>query len=165
MGNWLNAHKPTPAMLVAVIALVVAATGVATALPGKNTVDSGDIANGQVKKNDLNKKVKPRWVRVNGENGNVIDSTGGVQAERVGEGLYFVVFQQSTAKQGLLATNVDPGDGNDDAVVHVRRCGNGENDLQFCSPESNNNPKHVFVETREGVANQDASFTLAVLPK
>jgi hypothetical protein len=168
MGKWLKAHRPTPALVVAVIALAVAATGVATALPGKNTVDSGDIANGQVKKKDLNKKVKTRWVRVDGQNGNVIDQSGGISAERAIEGVYFVDFGSSVAKHGLLATNVDPSDGNDEVVVHVRRCGQGAGDLEFCSPASNNNPSHVHVETIDlapSVANQDANFVLTAVPK
>jgi hypothetical protein len=49
--NW-----PSPAMAVAFIALLAALSGTAVALPGKNTVDSGDI-----RKNAVNsKKVKDR---------------------------------------------------------------------------------------------------------
>jgi len=40
-------------MLVALIALIVALSGTAVALPGSNTVDSGDIKNGQVKRVDI----------------------------------------------------------------------------------------------------------------
>jgi hypothetical protein len=164
MGNRIR--RPSAAMIVATLALVMAVTGVAAGLPGKNSVDSGDIKNGQVKRNDLNKKVKVRWARVNGQSGDVIDQSGGIQADRVGEGLYFVEFPTSTAKQGLLATNVDPADGNDEVVIHVRRCGNGEDDLQFCSPDANNNPRHVWIETLDlPGGNQDASFTLAALPR
>jgi hypothetical protein len=36
-------RRPKPAMIVAFIALVAALSGSAVALPGKNTVDSGDI--------------------------------------------------------------------------------------------------------------------------
>jgi hypothetical protein len=168
MGNWLKAHRPTPAMLVAVIALVIAATGVATALPGKNKVDSGDIANGQVKKNDLNRNVKTRWARINGESGDVIDQSGGISAERVVEGVYFVDFGRSVARHALIATNVDPGDGNDLTIVHVRRCGTGPGDLQFCSPASNNNPSIVHVETNDAATPQglqDSNFVLTAIPR
>ena len=46
-------RRPSPAMAVAFIALLAALSGTAVALPGKNTVDSGDIINGQVKTKDI----------------------------------------------------------------------------------------------------------------
>ena len=45
--------RPSPAMVVAFIALLAALSGTATALQGKNTVDSGDIKNGVVKSEDI----------------------------------------------------------------------------------------------------------------
>ena len=47
------ASRPSPAMAVAFVALLAALSGTAIALPGKNTVDSGDIKNGQVKGKDI----------------------------------------------------------------------------------------------------------------
>ena len=44
---------PTPAMAVAFTALLIALSGTAIALPGTNTVDSGDIRTGGVKTRDL----------------------------------------------------------------------------------------------------------------
>jgi flagellar hook-associated protein FlgK len=49
----LLASRPSPAMAVAFIALLAALSGTATALQGKNTVDSGDIKNGKVKAKDI----------------------------------------------------------------------------------------------------------------
>ncbi|MGH2716115.1 MAG: hypothetical protein ACRDM7_19970 [Thermoleophilaceae bacterium] len=60
----LYSRRPTPAMIVAFVALLAALSGTAVALPGKNTVDSGDLKKGAVKTSDLanravtNKKVK-----------------------------------------------------------------------------------------------------------
>jgi hypothetical protein len=48
-------HLPSPAMAVAFLALLVALSGTAVALPGKNTVDSGDIKKGAVKASDVGK--------------------------------------------------------------------------------------------------------------
>jgi hypothetical protein len=45
--------RPSPAMAVAFIALLAALSGTAVALPGKNTVDSGDIKKGAVKRSDI----------------------------------------------------------------------------------------------------------------
>jgi hypothetical protein len=47
------ARRPSPAMAVAFVALLAALSGTAIALPGTNTVDSGDIVNGQVKGKDI----------------------------------------------------------------------------------------------------------------
>ncbi len=47
------ARRPSPAMAVAFVALLAALSGTAIALPGRNTVDSGDIINGQVKGKDI----------------------------------------------------------------------------------------------------------------
>jgi hypothetical protein len=60
------ASRPSPAMAVAFVALLAALSGTAIALPGTNSVDSGDIKNGQVKGKDVGrnavtgKKVKNR---------------------------------------------------------------------------------------------------------
>ena len=47
--------RPSPAMAVAFVALLAALSGTAIALPGTNSVDSGDIKNGQVKGKDIGK--------------------------------------------------------------------------------------------------------------
>jgi hypothetical protein len=54
----IKVGKPSPGLVVACLALVVALGGTAIALPGKNTVNSGDIKNRQVKPADLNAKSK-----------------------------------------------------------------------------------------------------------
>jgi hypothetical protein len=46
-------RRPSPAMAVAFIALLAALSGTAVALPGRNTVDSGDIGRGAVKRADI----------------------------------------------------------------------------------------------------------------
>ena len=51
----LLASRPSPAMAVAFVALLAALSGTAIALPGTNSVDSGDIVNGQVKAKDIGK--------------------------------------------------------------------------------------------------------------
>ena len=49
----LLARRPSPSMVVAFVALLAAAGGTAAALPGKNTIDSGDIRKGAVKRSDI----------------------------------------------------------------------------------------------------------------
>jgi hypothetical protein len=46
-------RRPSPAMVVAVVALVLALTGAAVALPGRNSVKSNDIAPKNVKLGDI----------------------------------------------------------------------------------------------------------------
>jgi hypothetical protein len=66
----IKVGKPSPGLVVACVALIVALAGTALALPGRNTVDSGDIKNGQVKPADLNaKSLSPRaYAHVTGDN-------------------------------------------------------------------------------------------------
>ena len=47
------ARRPSPAMAVAFVALLAALSGTAVALPGKNTVDSGDLKKNAVKAPDI----------------------------------------------------------------------------------------------------------------
>jgi hypothetical protein len=53
-------RRPSPAMVVAFAALVAALSGTAVALPGKNTVDSGDIKKGAVKTKNIAKNAVTR---------------------------------------------------------------------------------------------------------
>jgi hypothetical protein len=53
MREFLAKRRPSPAMAVAFVALLAALSGTAVALPGKNSVDSADIKNKQVKGKDL----------------------------------------------------------------------------------------------------------------
>lgn len=48
--------RPSPALIVAIVALVAAMTGAAVALPGKNSVKSNDIAENAVKSKHIKKK-------------------------------------------------------------------------------------------------------------
>lgn len=48
-----STHRPSPAMVVAMVALFVAIGGTALALPGQNTVNSGDVKNETLKSQDL----------------------------------------------------------------------------------------------------------------
>src|SRR4051812_23243199 len=53
MVGRIRQRKPSPALVVAVIALVVGATGSALGLPGHDTVDSRDVINSSLKSKDL----------------------------------------------------------------------------------------------------------------
>jgi hypothetical protein len=58
------ASRPSPAMAVAFVALLAALSGTAVALPGRNSVDSGDLKNGAVTTKDIkNNNVRSGDVR------------------------------------------------------------------------------------------------------
>lgn len=71
---------PSPAILVAIVALVAALTGSAVALQGKNSVKSNDIAPNAVKGKDIaSQAVKPAdldLIKVDGEAGPVSTTSG-----------------------------------------------------------------------------------------
>jgi hypothetical protein len=78
--------RPSPALLVGMVALVAAISGTALALPGKNSVKSNDIAAGAVKGKDIAiGAVKPAdldLIKVDGETGPL--PTASVAAQDLG---------------------------------------------------------------------------------
>ena len=158
-----RSRRVSPSMVVGVIALVLAVTGAAVALPGKNSVDSGDIKNGQVKKGDLNKSTKARWVAVNGDTGDIFGQSGGIRVTREQEGVYTVNFGSSVRKYGLQMLNNAAGGGNQNVIVSAQRCGTGPGEQPFCTSA---NPKFVDVHTvKPAGTHEDAEFTLTAIPK
>jgi hypothetical protein len=66
MRQFLTDRRPSPAIAVAFVALLAALSGTAVALPGKNTVDSGDIKKNAVRSSDVrNGAVKSADLRNN----------------------------------------------------------------------------------------------------
>jgi hypothetical protein len=82
----VRTRLPSPALVVSVVALVVATSGAALALPGKNSVKSNDIAPGAVKGKDIaTQAVKPPkldLIKVDGEAGPL--PTASVPAQALG---------------------------------------------------------------------------------
>jgi hypothetical protein len=114
---------PSPALLVALIALVAALAGSAVALPGKGTVKSNDIAKGGVKgKNLAEASVKPPkldLIKVDGEAGPL--PTASVPAADLGGPSVTI----SVPETGLVAIyargtgEIDGGGQNALAQVHL----------------------------------------------
>ena len=109
---------------IALIALFFALGGVAQALPGTDTVDSGDIKNGAVRSIDIRNgsitpekmapSVRPRWARINtGATPTIARSRGVVGLTRVEEGEYEVGFAGNIAACGWVATLTTNTVGND----------------------------------------------------
>lgn len=116
----LSRNRPGPALIVAIIALVMAMAGSAIALPGKNTVGPGDIKEGAVRSKQIKDgKVKP-WdinkrarffakVRANGDL--VGSSLEGVGAQHTGPGEFVVdtnSFKVEPCAAVAQVTDFDP---------------------------------------------------------
>lgn len=95
----LKVKRPSPALLVSVIALVLAMAGSAVALPGKDTVGASDIKKGAVRSKQIkDAKVKPWdinkrarfWAMVNASGELVRSSLDGTTATRNDTGQYTV---------------------------------------------------------------------------
>lgn len=77
--------RPTPAMAVAFTALLLALGGTAVALPGKNTVDSGDIKNNSIRAADLrSRSLDGTDIKINRVGGNAIKEEG-LELEKIGK--------------------------------------------------------------------------------
>jgi hypothetical protein len=98
-------RKPSGAMGVAFVALVAALSGTAVALPGTNTVDSGDIKNNSVRSKDLrNNDVRGKDIRA----GTVTSSDlqdDGVTGTDVRESTLAKVPSAASADSASTATN------------------------------------------------------------
>lgn len=98
-------RKPSGAMGVAFVALVAALSGTAVALPGTNTVDSGDIKNNSVRSKDLrNNDVRSNDIRT----GTVTSSDlrdDGVTGTDVRESTLAKVPSAANADSASTATN------------------------------------------------------------
>ena len=144
---------PSPAMLVAIVALVCSLSGVAYAALKANSVKSRTIKNGQVKPADLSANSKALWI-YSDENGQRVNGSKGVTVERLTEGLYFVHFPKSVRKRALLGQIQNDPDNN----ITFSRCGGATGDNPSCSPEENDNPNTVFVQTADTENNNDSNF-------
>jgi hypothetical protein len=123
MRNFFASRRPSPAMAIAFIALLAALSGTAVALPGKNSVDSGDIKNGQVKGKDIAKKaVTSAKIKDNSITGaDVLDNS--LTGSDISESSLGKVPSASNADSATTASsssNADKVDGFDAADVGGR---------------------------------------------
>jgi hypothetical protein len=99
---------PSPALVVACIAVAIAIGGTAVALPGRSTVNSGDIVNRSIKEVDLRRSaLSPRaYALVTGDNEVDESHTRGVQdadVETVG-GEWFCIDDLGFSPRHVQAT-------------------------------------------------------------
>jgi hypothetical protein len=97
-------RRPSPAMTVAFVALLAALSGTAVALPGKNTVDSGDVKNNSVRGKDLrNNNVATKDVKNNNLRGRDIRNNT-LTGNDINEGTLGLVPSANTANSATTAT-------------------------------------------------------------
>jgi hypothetical protein len=172
-------NGPSPAMVVASVALVIALTGSAFAALGRNTVSSRQIKNNSIKSKDLkNDQVKGvdvlesslgtvpsaanaghassagRWALIAAD-GSIIAQSGGISVTSHGGGNYYLNFGSSQAGRSVQVTPVyrdaDPGFGVS-AVTTI--CGGGAEGAT-CTAPGTNNANHIYVGTSDAAANPD----------
>lgn len=105
------ARRPSPAMAVAFVALLAALSGTAIALPGTNTVDSGDIKNNVVRSKDIrNNNVRGRDVRTSTLNGtDVLDDS--LTGDDINESTLGTVPSATSATTANTASPTGPAGG------------------------------------------------------
>ena len=103
------ASRPSPAMAVAFVALLAALSGTAVALPGRNSVDSGDLKNGAVTTKDIkNNNVRSGDVRNNTLTGaDINESTLGQVPSANTANTANTANSANTANTANSAANVD----------------------------------------------------------
>ena len=167
MRNLLR-FRPSPAMVVASIALFVAIGGISWAAA---TIGTRDIKQGAVTKKKLHKKavstkkiknnavngakIKPGavsreaqsqdqrtlWAAVE-SNGTIVDQSGGISVVARGGGSYEITFGEDVSDRPLMATGT-----NARVIADATVCNGGTGVGSNCSPTTPNDNRHVFVNT------------------
>jgi len=110
-----TSRRPSPAMAVAFVALLAALSGTAVALPGRNTVDSGDIRNGQVKGKDVGRNAVTGRKIKNGAVGGADVRNDGLTGTDINEG---TLGQVPSAAAAGVANSLASGDVNATTVAN-----------------------------------------------
>jgi hypothetical protein len=153
MGRFLNRYRPSPAMVLAFIALSVSLAGNAAALQGTTGVKADDLAAGSAGKRAT---AKTRayglrlWAVIDG-NGSLVRGRGVTSATRASTGAYHIVFKKNVRKCAYLATIGRTGA----EVAEPGEIGTGG------LPET---VKGVWVRTRDSAGNlSDRSFHVGII--
>jgi hypothetical protein len=102
-------RRPSPALAVAFVALLAALSGTAVALPGVNTVDSGDIRNRQVKAKDIGRNAVTSPKIKNGAVTSADAKNEGLTGRDINEG---TLAQVPSAASAGVANSLASGDVN-----------------------------------------------------
>lgn len=157
----LKRLRPTPSMAVAIAALVVALAAGASALPGRNSVDSGDIKTNAVKRSDQAQSQRTLWalIKFSGPDAQIVSQSGGVSIFSNTDSSAILNFGRNLSGRPIIASGTYLQN-----FATAALCGGGDEGVGCGSGPGNppeNNRRHVAV-IGEG---QGASIYVAVLPK
>lgn len=165
--HWFSKLRPSPALVVALIALFVALGGVGYAATKigsgqirNNSVRGKDIRNRTITSKDVKKNVfegRAKWANVS-SNGTIAYQSGGLTVDHPSPGLYFVHLKTSVPKKLAVAT---PREAIDTTVLALP-CGGGAG-AGTCSPGFDRKTLLVRVRTTAG-ADVDRAFYVGLLP-
>ena len=179
MGKW-RSFRPSPAMVVASIALFVAIGGIgwAAATIGTNDIENGAVtAKKLAKKAVTTKKIKKEavsgaklsgdqrtlWVAVK-SNGDIADQSGGISVTPLGGGGYVIDFGEDVSGRALVATGT-----NARVFASAILCNGGTGVGTDCQPDAPNDDQHVGVNTALAATAPavltNLPFYVAVLPQ
>ena len=172
--------RPSPAMVVACVALFVAIGGIswAAATIGTNDIKNNAVTAKKLHRNAVTKKKiknhavkgeklsgdqRTLWAAVQ-SNGTIDDQSGGITVVAQGGGSYIVNFHKNVSGRALVASGV-----NGRVIVDATLCNGGTGVGSDCSPDAPNDNRHVGVNTALA-ATAPATFTnlpfyIAALPK
>jgi hypothetical protein len=152
--------RPSPAMVVASVALFVAVGGISWAAA---TIGTNDIENGAVTKKKLSGDQRTLWAAVK-SNGTVAGQSGGITVKDLGQGSYVVNFHKKVSGRALVASGV-----NGKVIADATLCNGGSGVGSDCSGDAPNDKRHVGVNTALATVDPtiytNLPFYVAALPK
>jgi hypothetical protein len=162
---------PSPAMIVACVALLVGLSGTGYAafkLP-RNSVTTAHVRDGTLLARDFRAgQLVPagataRWVEVYA-NGTIAAQSGGITVRRVGNGYYVVNFGVEVGGKAILASSARTGDDRSGrGVVAAGPCTTSSDAGDNCA--TGNDPRFVGVYTYDGPGSEpeNHSFYVALI--
>ena len=106
-------RRPSPALIVAIVALVAALAGTAVALPGKNSVKGNDIAKNAVKSSDV-KNDKLTGTDINESTLGTVPNAAKVDVLKPSQGKLTSGQTATLVQHGPLTLTVECGDADND---------------------------------------------------
>ena len=159
-GDRRFSRLPSPALKVAIVALTAAIAASAVALPGRNSVNSGDIRNGAVKQSDQAQDQRTEWVLIDLQTQAILKQSGGILIEEGASGLGFATLKLPATVGNRMPAAQTTSSG--DPAARAAVCG-GPPQGMFCGAGTETR-RHVLVSVGTPAATP-ANVNLTVLPK
>lgn len=145
-------------LLIAIAAFAIAAAAAASALPGRNTVNSGDIQGSAVKRKHHAVNQRTEWVIIDFDTQSIVRQSGGISLGDTGTTYSYVDFGHNVRSRPLYARDLLPL--GPPVTVSAILCGPPPQGVVCDDPAPSDNT-HVYVQTQD----PGSRVYLAVLPK